>query len=184
MPAGIAITNVEESKRLARTRKDAQRARRLRAIALVIEGDLDRGTIARQARVDRQTPCDWVNRYNAQGTDGLKDRTRSGRFSKLDADQKAQIKRRLVDGPQADVPARTVNLLKAKMQTVFDVVMSREAVRSLIRAPGFRKLSPRPLHPKANQQRSGRFSRRFRYGSDGCPARRHRSDPRGRMVSG
>ena len=75
MPAGIAITNtdhtIDEIKRLARNCKDARHARRLRAIALVIEGDLDRGSIARQARVDRQTLCDWVKRYNAQGPSSM-----------------------------------------------------------------------------------------------------------------
>ena len=165
MPAGIAITNtdhtVDEIRRLARNCKDARHARRLRAIARVMEGDLDRGTIARLARVDRQTLCDWVNRYNAQGTDGLKDRPRSGRSSKLDADQKAEVKRWLVDGPQAGVPAWTLDLLKAKIKAVFAVVMSREAVRSLIRALGFRRLSPRPLHPKADQQKQEDFRNGF-----------------------
>ena len=88
MPNRVAITNTDHTaeglKALARKCKDKNQSRRLRAIARVIEGEHTRAEIARQACVDRQTLCDWVNRYNARGADGLKDIQRSGRPPKLD----------------------------------------------------------------------------------------------------
>lgn len=40
----------------------------------VMEGALSRSGIAKRARVDLQTLCDWVHRYNVEGPGGLKDR--------------------------------------------------------------------------------------------------------------
>jgi transposase len=37
--------------------------------------------------------CNWVHRYNAQGINGLKDRPRSGRPSRLNDSQMAELKR-------------------------------------------------------------------------------------------
>ena len=82
MPAGIEITNTdhtaEEIRELARKCKNRAEARRLRAIARVMEGEESRAGIARRAKVDRQTLCDWVNRYNAMGLSGLKAEGQAG----------------------------------------------------------------------------------------------------------
>ena len=55
-----------------------------------MEGEENRAEIARRAKVDRQTLCDWVNRYNAMGLSGLKDKPRRGRPSKLSEVQRAE----------------------------------------------------------------------------------------------
>ncbi len=81
---------------------------------------------------------------NAEGPDGLKDRPRSGRSSKLDASQKAEVRHWLEDGPGPSVPAWTLGLLKERIKVVFGAVMSLETVRYLVRALGFRK-DPRTL---------------------------------------
>ena len=57
---------------------------RLRAIALVIEDNLFRAETASGARVDVQSLCDWVKRYDMSGLDGLRDDARSGRPPLLD----------------------------------------------------------------------------------------------------
>jgi len=73
--AGIAITRTEltaaELRKAAGRTKDARGARRMLAIALVLEG-VDRTTTARSCGMDRQTLRDWVHRYNAEGLDGLR----------------------------------------------------------------------------------------------------------------
>ena len=50
--------------------RDAQAARRMLALALVLEG-VDRKTAAQTCGMDRQTLRDWVHRYNAAGLIGL-----------------------------------------------------------------------------------------------------------------
>ena len=52
-------------------RPRARAARRMLAIALVLEGK-DRKTAAETCGMDRQTLCAWVHRYNAEGLAGLK----------------------------------------------------------------------------------------------------------------
>ena len=50
--------------------KDGRAARRMLAIAMVLEGT-DRTTAAKTCGMDRQTLRDWVHRYNAEGLAGL-----------------------------------------------------------------------------------------------------------------
>ena len=161
MPAGIEITNTdhtaEEIRALARKCRSRAEARRLEAIARVMEGAGGRGEIARHAKVDRQTLCDWINRYNSEGPAGLKSRPGRGRPSMLSEVRRAEVGRWLENGPQDGVPAWTVGLVRNRIRDFFDIVMSREAVRCLMRALGFRRLSPRPLHPKADPEAQEEF---------------------------
>ena len=73
----------------ART-KDAKAARRMLAIALVLEGS-DRKTAAENCGIDRQTLRDWVHRYNAEGIAGLANRHSAGRRPLLSPEQKAEL---------------------------------------------------------------------------------------------
>ena len=73
----VAITRMErtaaELRQYAACSADASVARRLMALALVLDGH-KREDAARAAGMDRQTLCDWVHRYNADGIAGLGDR--------------------------------------------------------------------------------------------------------------
>jgi transposase-like protein len=64
----VAITRKEpgaaELRREAERCRDAKAARRMLALALVLEG-ASREAAARCAGMDRQTLRDWVHRYNA-----------------------------------------------------------------------------------------------------------------------
>src|SRR5260221_13928126 len=57
-------------RRFAQRAKDAAQARRLLAIAAVLEG-ASREEAAKIGGMDRQTLRDWVIRVNEQGADGL-----------------------------------------------------------------------------------------------------------------
>jgi len=67
---------------------DGARARRILALALVLEGR-PRSDAAALNGMDRQTLSDWVHRYNAEGVEGLKSRKSPGREPFLTAVQKA-----------------------------------------------------------------------------------------------
>jgi DNA-binding NtrC family response regulator len=73
MPVLITRTDLSapELRRASANAKDANAARRMLAIALVLEGS-DRKTAAETCGMDRQTLRDWVHRYNAEGLEGLK----------------------------------------------------------------------------------------------------------------
>ena len=53
-----------DQRELASKNKFSDCRHRLRAIALVIEGEPSRAGIADGAGVDAQTLCDWVKRHN------------------------------------------------------------------------------------------------------------------------
>ena len=61
---------------------DAKQARRILAIAMVLDGH-SRLLAAQTSAMNRQTLCDWVHRYNADGLAGLTDRPRPGRQPRL-----------------------------------------------------------------------------------------------------
>ena len=93
MPAAVRLRDdysTGEVRRLAARCRDANRSRRLLAIAAVYDG-MNRGEAARIGGMDRQTLRDWVHRFNAEGPDGLADRWTSGPQPRLDATQKAEL---------------------------------------------------------------------------------------------
>src|SRR5215467_11917963 len=77
----VKITRLElgpvDLRREAAGTKDAGAARRMLAVALLVEGQ-GRDLAARQSGMDRQTLRDWVHRYNAEGIAGLFDRPHGG----------------------------------------------------------------------------------------------------------
>ena len=90
----VAVTRRElsaaELRREAVRCREAAAARRMLALALVLEGS-SREAAARAAGMDRQTLRDWVHRYNADGLAGLHDRPRSGRQPRLTPEQLAEL---------------------------------------------------------------------------------------------
>ena len=135
----------------ART-KDAKAARRILAIALVLEG-ADRRTAAETCGMDRQTLRDWVHRYNADGIAGLTNRYAAGPTPLLNLEQKAELARMVRDGPELEADGvmrwRCVDL-KRKIEDRFGVVMHEWTVGKQLAAVGFRRLSVRPQHPKSD----------------------------------
>src|SRR3954467_14348024 len=101
----IAITRHEpgagELRREAARCRDARAARRMLALALVLEGS-SREEAARAAGMDRQTLRDWVHRYNDEGLAGLGDRPRPGRKPRLTAGQEAELATAVERGPDPD----------------------------------------------------------------------------------
>src|SRR5947209_17893030 len=75
-----------EVRRFAQRAKDAAQARRLLAIAAVLEG-ASREEAAKIGGMDRQTLRDWVIRFNEQGADGLINIPSPGMPPKLNAIQ-------------------------------------------------------------------------------------------------
>lgn len=131
---------------------DARAARRMLAIALVLEG-ADRETAAEICGMARQTLRDWVHRYNAEGLAGLANRPSPGRPPRLSGEQKAELAEWVEAGPDPErdgvVRWRRVDL-KRRIEVEFGVVMHERTVGKQLRALGLRRLSARPRHPKAD----------------------------------
>ena len=79
-------------RRVAQRVKNAAQARRLLAIAAVLDGS-SREQAAKIGGMDRQTLRDWVIRFNEQGPDGLVNKPSPGAPGKLTDKHKAFLAR-------------------------------------------------------------------------------------------
>ena len=153
---GIAIVRGERDaaglRQAAARSRDAKAARRMLALALVLEG-VSRATAARSCGMDRQSLRDWVHRYNAEGLEGLSDRPRSGRPSLLTPTQMADLEQVIAAGPDPAVDGvvrwRCVDLQRV-VDERFEVEIAERTMAKLVHKLGFSRLSPRPRHPKAD----------------------------------
>lgn len=153
-----------ELREAAAKSKDAKAARRMLAIALVLEG-ADRTSAAETCGMDRQTLRDWVHRYNAEGVAGLSNRRAPGRSRLLSASQKEDLAEMVRNGPDPEVDGvvrwRRIDL-KRKIEDRFGVKMHERTVGKQLAELGFRRLSVRPQHPKADPEAQEAFKKTLR----------------------
>ncbi len=139
-------------RREAAKTRHADQARRLLALALVMEG-ASRTDAATACGMDRQTLRDWVHRYNADGIDGLVDRKAPGPRPRLTAGQQAELARIVEQGPDvADdgiVRWRRVDL-RDLIAARFGVALHERTVGKVLDRLNFSHMSVRPRHPKAD----------------------------------
>ena len=129
--------------------RDARAARRMLALALVLEG-CSREAAARHTGMDRQTLRDRVHRYDEAGLAGLRDRRRPGRKPRLTPEQEAELVAAVERGPDPDrdgaVRRRRVDL-RALIEARFAVRLHERSVGKALRRLGSARLSVRPKHP-------------------------------------
>ena len=148
---------------MSRECKDDRFARRLRGIAMILRG-ASRGDVARAQGVDTQTVRDWVIRFNDSGADGLRDLRYAGGTRRLNEEQRAELAEILKAGPSVEqdgVCRWRLRDLRDWILNRFDVSYTIEGVRGLIHRSGFRNLTPRPIHPKANPVAQEEFRSEF-----------------------
>ena len=165
----VAITRTDltaaELRAAAARSRDAHAARRMLAVALVLEG-VDRKTAAATCGMDRQTLRDWVHRYNAEGLAGLSNRRGAPRSRRLDPGQVAELVSWLEAGPDpAPVPVGDGVLrwrrqdLQRRITDRFGVELHERTVGKYLAALGYRRLSVRPRHPKTDPEAQEAFKK-------------------------
>ena len=155
---GVAITRTEHGttdlRRAATATSDAGAARRMLAIALILEGHR-RCDAARHCGMHRQTLRDWVHRYNAQGLAGLSDRHAGGPPRRLSAEQEAKVGEWIRSGPNLKehgvIRWRIIDL-RAAIRQEFAVTLHERSVGKLLRRLNFQRPSVRPRHPEADAE--------------------------------
>src|SRR3954467_4444390 len=135
----VAITREElgaaELRREAGRCRDARAARRMLALALVLEGS-SREEAARAAGMDRQTLRDWVHRYNEQGLPGLSDKEgKVGPKPLLSTEQEAEVAEWVRRGPDLAkhgvVRWRRADLARA-IEGRFGVVLAERSISDVL----------------------------------------------------
>ena len=163
--SGIEITRLELTaaglRAAAGKSRDAKAARRMLALALVLEG-VDRARAAEACGMDRQTLRDWVHRYNAEGLAGLSDRWKGVRVPALAPDQMAELGAWVEAGPNPEkdgVVRWRRQDLRARIAAAFGVEVHERTVGKYLAALGYRRLSVRPQHPKSNPEAQVAFKK-------------------------
>jgi transposase len=161
----IAITRGEltavDLRAAAAKSRDARAARRMLAIALVLEG-VERRTAAETCGMDRQTLRDWVHRYNAEGLAGLSNRRGAPRPRRLDPGQVSEVVSWLEAGPDPaldGVVRWRRQDLRARIASTFGVELHERTVGKYLAALGYRRLSVRPRHPKTDPEAQEAFKK-------------------------
>jgi transposase len=148
-------------RRAAGRSRDAAAARRMLALALVLEG-IDRKTAAETCGMDRQTLRDWVHRYNADGLAGLANRAREVPPRRLSPGELSELASWVEAGPDPAVDGvvrwRRQDL-RARIAARFGVEVHERTVGKYLAALGYRRLSVRPRHPKTDPEAQGRFKK-------------------------
>lgn len=151
----------QELRRQAGRVKDGRVSRRLLAIALVLEG-ASRRTAAESCGMDRQTLRDWVHRYNAEGIEGLINRGGGGVKPRLTREQMARVSAWVEAGPDPEhdgvVRWRRADLAR-RIEAEFGINLHERTVGTYLARRGFRKLSVRPEHPKADPATQAAFKK-------------------------
>ena len=154
----VAITRLELSaadlRQAAARTQEAKVARRMLAIALVLEG-CSRVEAAQTCAMDRQTLRDWVHRFNASGPEGLIDNRTEGPKPRLSEEQLAQLAKIVEAGPDREkdgvVRWRRVDL-KRVIAERFGVDFHPRYVGKLLKKLGFSHMSARPRHPAQDER--------------------------------
>ena len=148
-------------RKLAKAESDARVARRILAIANALDG-MSREEAAQSAGMDRQTLRDWVIRYNADGIDGLADRPRDGRPPKLDAEEKAELVRIVLAGPDPEVSGLSaftredlVRICKQRFTKSLHVTSMGRILREL----ELTRQKARPSHPEKDPAAQAAFKK-------------------------
>jgi transposase len=162
---------------------DAKQARRILAIAMVLDGHA-RLLAAQAGAMDRQTLRDWVHRYNADGLAGLADRPRPGRQPRLTEAQQIEVAKWVEDGPDLKTDGvvrwRCADL-RDRIASKFNVHLHERSVGKLLKKLNFSSMSVRPLHPQSDLEAQEAFKKT----SLSWPApQSRRSLPAGRSKSG
>jgi transposase len=150
-----------EVRLLAKQAKDAAQARRLLAIAAVLDGS-SWAEAATNAGMDRQTLRDWVIRFNEQGPDGLVNIPSPGAPPKLNDTHKAFLARIVHKGP---IPAihgvvrwRACDLIM-RLHEAFGLSVSDDTVYRALKDLCFSHVSARPRAYKQDAEAMETFKK-------------------------
>ena len=156
--AATAITRREPTaaglRRAADRARDARGARRMRAIAMLLEG-AGRGAAARACGVDVRTVRRWVRRYEAEGLEGLASRRGPARPRRLSPAQMEALAGWVEAGPEPgrDGAGRWRRRdLQRRIEAAFGVTVHERTVDKLLVELGFRRLRPPPRRPRVESE--------------------------------
>jgi transposase len=167
MGIGMAALRIRQDSSPSDLRQRAARERdpkailRLLALANALEG-MTRAKAARLAGLERQALHDAIQRFNAEGPDGLHDRPRSGRPEQLSEGQQAVLKAHILRGPQPErdgVSAWRLIDLCEHVERAYGVSYSPWGLSRLLKRLNLSRQKTRPSPPKGDPAAQAAFKK-------------------------
>ena len=129
----------------------------LLVLMVVYQGKIS-ADVARDIHRSKAWASDWLKRYDREGMEGLKDRTKSGRPSKLSEETSYQIKQELKQSNHGRTTKQVEELIIKKSGIKYHSIH----IYRILRKWGFKqKKVPRKIHVNtASQQEKEDFKKR------------------------
>lgn len=156
--------SASELRAIAAKVKEAAVARRLLALALVLEGG-SREAAAAASGITRQTLRDWVHRYNAEGVAGLHLASGGGPAPLLNASEMELLRAIVIKGTDPErhraVHWRRIDLCE-EIARLWSVRVCEQTVGRQLHQLHMTRLQPQPIHPKTDHAAQETFKKRAR----------------------
>jgi transposase len=147
---------------LAKKERRRRTAQRMLAIANAMEG-MSRAEAARAAGIERQSLCDAIKRFNAEGLAGLVDRPYGRRPERLSQAEQAVLVNHILRGPdpeKGEPSSWTLPDLCRFIEARFAKTMCPQSMSRVVRRLGLSKQKARPMHPKRDAKAAEAFVKR------------------------
>jgi transposase len=105
--------------------------------------------------VSHKSICNWVHSYNCFGVEGLRDKSRSGRPSRLNVEQQTKLRGAIMDNPEKSGYSSGVwsgPLVIDYIHNTFGVLYKKAQIYNLLRKLGFTFQRGKAFYPEAGQR--------------------------------
>ncbi len=168
-----ADVSAVELRALARRERTGRVSSRLLGIANALDG-MSRAEAARAAGMDRQTLCDWVQRYNAEGVVGLRDKPKGRPPQRLSEGEQASLANIIFKGPDPKkdaISTWTLPQLCRWIEARFNKRLHPASLSRILRSNGFRGRRHGRFIRRAMQRRKSAFKKGALRRAERCKGR-------------
>jgi putative transposase len=139
----LALTNRESFEKIYRYEQDVKtKERMLLVLNVVYQGKVSAAQVARDLHRSKSWASDWLKRYDKEGIEGLKTRTKSGRPPKISEEVVYQIKKELKESNQGWTTKQVEELIVKKSGIKYHYIH----IYRILRKWGFKQKVPRKVH--------------------------------------
>jgi len=144
-----------------RKEKDPRLAVRIRAVYLGLMGKTA-PEIAVLLGYSRRAIQSWIQAYNRNGLEGLRDTPGRGTRCKLNPDQQQWLRQRLEEGPcpEEGICVFHGHAIQRMIRRQFGVQYRLSSIYTLLKRLGYSYVSSRPEHPKGDPQARQSFKKK------------------------
>ena len=153
----MSLTNKAKLADLYKKENDPKVKERLLLVIRVREDGQVPFRVVKEMHRSNPRASDWLKRYDREGMEGLKDRTRSGRMPEISQDTSCQIKKELAGSKQGWTTKQVDDLIVRKSGIRYHYAHTCRILRKL----GFKQKVPGKVHVNtASREEKDDFKKR------------------------